>query len=335
MSNKIVNQKKSSTKRLGMGLSALLGEIDGNNQINFTESELIEKIQDESLKGYQMISTEKVIPNINQPRKIFSENELLELSDSINKNGILQPILVREKGDKFEIVTGERRFRASKLAGLKEIPCIVKNISDQQIFLFAILENIQREDLNPLEEAESYAKLINDFAYTQDQISEIVHKSRSHIANLIRLIKLPEEVKIMVKEGKLTSGHVRPLLALKSIEQIISVAEVVYENKYSARKVEELVNLILSDEEKLEENENNKKALKLPSKNHINLDLIEKLTKKFEAKFQSKINIKPSKKGGSISIKYKTEEELKNIMNSLMEEQEFILPDKKDNFLKF
>jgi ParB family chromosome partitioning protein len=232
----------------------------------------------------------------------------------------LQPILVRKTLEEtFEIVAGERRFRASKLAGLKEIPCIIRELSDSQVFILAIIENVQRESLNPLEEAEGYLRLMTEFKHTQEEIAEVVGKSRSYIANLTRLTKLPNCVKELVIEGKLTSGHVRPLLSLKTEEQMLSVAEVVVENGYNVRKVEELVNLILSDEEKLETLEENlaKISKTISSKDEIS-SLISQIVLAFKEKFSTAIKIKPSKKGGMISIKYKNEEELKKIMQNMV-----------------
>jgi ParB family chromosome partitioning protein len=317
-----VIKKKTNQKRLGMGLSALLGGIEdvdifSANDGLFSSNEIMGM----GLKGFSTISIDRIIPNKTQPRKVFLEDELLKLSDSIAQNGILQPILVRKTEDNlFEIVAGERRYRASKLAGLKEIPCTVKELSDSQVFILAIIENVQREDLNPLEEAQSYAKLIHEFSYKQEQVAELVGKSRSHISNLLRLLKLPEEVKKHLEEGKLTSGHVRPLLALKTEEQIINVADVILENSYSVRKVEELVSLILSDEEKLENLETNLEKIGKKIEEKLELSKFAKeVIKVFEAKFISKIKIKTSKNGGVISIKYKTEEELSSIMQNFVE----------------
>lgn len=319
---KIVLKKKTNVKRLGMGLSALLG--GAADDIDIFSSNEIKNIEDIiSLKGYAVIELSKIHPNEAQPRRAFLEKELLELADSITKNGVLQPILVRKtEGETFEIVAGERRYRASKLAGLKEIPCIIRELTDEQVFLLAIVENIQRENLNPLEEAESYTKLIKEFNYKQEQIAEMVNKSRSHISNVIRLSKLPKAVKEMVVEGKLTGGHVRPLLALKTEEQIKNVADVIMENNYSVRKVEELVNLILNDEEKLEMLETgleniNKQTLGREKVIEISA-LIEEISLAFQEKFEVPIKIKPSKKGGVISIKYKTEGELEKIMQNFV-----------------
>jgi ParB family chromosome partitioning protein len=302
------DKKIEKTKRLGMGLSALLGSMDDGGFLSSSD-----------VKGYQMIDISKITTNPLQPRKVFLEEELLELATSIKQNGLLQPLLVRSIiGGNFEIVAGERRFRASKLAGLNEVPCIVKKITDEQVFLFAVIENIQRENLNPLEEAESYVKLMKDFSQTQDELSKIVGKSRSHIANLCRLVKLPNEVKKMILDGRLTNGHVRPLLTLNTEEQMIEIADIIVQNNYSVRKVEELINLIISDEEKLDENQNMQPSKKSSKAKEHHSDLVAKIIKDFTDKFQSPIKIKSFKDGGTISIKYKSEDELQKIMNTMI-----------------
>jgi ParB family chromosome partitioning protein len=202
---------------------------------------------------------------------------------------------------------------------LKELPCVIRELSDAQVFVLAIIENIQRENLNPLEEAEGYLRLMTEFNHTQDEIAQAVGKSRSYIANLTRLTKLPQGVRELVMEGKLTGGHVRPLLSLKTEEQMLSVAEVILENNYNVRKVEELVNLILNDEEKLESLEENlaKIGKSMSYKAEIS-GLISQIILAFEEKFETPIKIKPSKKGGMISIKYKNEDELKKIMQNMV-----------------
>jgi ParB family chromosome partitioning protein len=328
----ILNKKKGNQKRLGMGLSALLGAME---DVDIFSSNLEQGNQGNLLNvsGYTNISINNIVPNPAQPRKVFAEDELLELSNSIAQNGVLQPILVRKVGETFQIIAGERRFRASKLAGLKEIPCIVKDLSDEQVFILSIVENIQREDLNPLEEAESYHKLIKEFGYKQEEVAELMGKSRSHIANLIRLIKLPESLKALVLGGKLTGSHVRPLLALKTEEQMIDVANIVIENNYTVRKVEELVNQILKDDEEpqfksiTEDDATRLEERLIKIKKEISVKqeishLIEGIIASFSNKFQkAEIKIKPSKKGGMISIKYKNEEELAKIMKNIVDVQ--------------
>ncbi len=185
----------------------------------------------------------QIVPNKDQPRKLFKEEELAELSDSIKQNGILQPLLVRKKGSKYEIVAGERRYQAAKLAGLTEVPVIIKEISDEEVFKLALIENLQRSDLSPLEEARGYRQLIKEKGCTQEEVAKLLSKSRSVITNTLRILDLPEEVQAMVEEGKLTAGHARAILAVPSVEGRIKLAEKVVEERLSVRQTETLAPL--------------------------------------------------------------------------------------------
>lgn len=319
MSEEIISIKKNNN-RLGKGLSALLGDMD-KDMFSNTSFSLVNNPEKESLKGYLSVNINQIVPNKLQPRKFFASEELEELANSIRENGVLQPILVRKiENDKFEIIAGERRFRASLKAGLAQMPCIIRDLNDEQVFVLAVIENIQRENLNPLEEAESYLKLVKEFRYTQEEVGKLVHKSRSHISNIIRLTNLPQALKDMVMNGQLTGGHVRPLLALDSEEQMINIAEVIIQNNYSVRKVEELVNLILSDEEKLETLESNlqevTKIVQQKGSEEI-ANFIMEFSKAFQATFELPVKIKPSKKGGVISIKYQNQEDLEKIIQKI------------------
>ena len=164
------------------------------------------------------LSIASIVRNPDQPRKSFDETQLSELSDSIKQNGVLQPILVRKKGDKYEIVAGERRYQASKLAGLKEIPAIVREIDDAEVFQLALIENLQRSDLTPIEEARGYRQLLDTKGLTQEGLAKILSKSRSAIANTLRLMDLPQEVQDMMEEGQITAGHARAILAVPTEE---------------------------------------------------------------------------------------------------------------------
>lgn len=185
----------------------------------------------------------QIVPNKDQPRKLFKEEELAELSDSIKQNGILQPLLVRKKSSKYEIVAGERRYQAAKLAGLAEVPVIIKEISDEEVFKLALIENLQRSDLSPLEEARGYRQLIKEKGCTQEEVAKLLSKSRSAITNTLRILDLPEEVQAMVEEGKLTAGHARAILAVPSVEGRIKLAEKVVEERLSVRQTETLAPL--------------------------------------------------------------------------------------------
>lgn len=184
-----------------------------------------------------------IVTNPDQPRKSFDETQLSELSDSIKQNGVLQPILVRKKGDMYEIVAGERRYQASKLAGLKEIPAIVRDIDDAEVFQLALIENLQRSDLTPIEEARGYRQLLDTKGLTQEGLAKILSKSRSAIANTLRLMDLPREVQDMMEEGQITAGHARAILAVPTEEGRIKLAQKVVAENLTVRQTENLAPL--------------------------------------------------------------------------------------------
>ena len=190
----------------------------------------------------------KIKPNKDQPRKMFDETELEELSDSIKQNGILQPLLVRKKGSNYEIVAGERRYQAAKLAGLEEAPVVIKDISDEDVFKLALIENLQRSNLTPLEEARGYRQLLDEKDLTQEQLSKILSKSRSAITNTLRLMDLPMEVQELLEEGRITAGHARAILAVPSEEGRIRLAEKVVAENLSVRQTERLAPLFSGTE---------------------------------------------------------------------------------------
>lgn len=221
-------------KALGKGLGSLMGTA---------EAETAALEPDSTLKISQ------IVPNKDQPRKLFKEAELSELSDSIKQNGILQPLLVRKKGTKYEIVAGERRYQAAKLAGLEEVPVIIKDISDAEVFKLALIENLQRADLSPLEEARGYKQLIKERSLTQDEVAKLVSKSRSAVTNTLRLLDLPEEVQQFVEDGLITAGHARAILAVPSPEGRVKLAQKVVDEKLSVRETENLAPLFSVNEE--------------------------------------------------------------------------------------
>ena len=213
---------------LGRGLGALVGEADAETA---------------GMRPDSVLPIEKVTPNKGQPRKTFDPDQLGELADSIKQNGILQPLLVRAKGKLYEIVAGERRYQAAKLAGLKEVPVIIKDISDDDVFKLALIENLQRSDLSPLEEAQGYRQLIDEKDLTQEELAKLLSKSRSAITNTLRLLDLPQEVQAFVEDGRLTAGHARAILAVPSEEGRIRLAEKVAEEHLSVRQTESLAPL--------------------------------------------------------------------------------------------
>lgn len=212
---------------LGRGLNALISEANAETG---NEPEAV-------------LSISEIVRNPNQPRKTFDEDKLAELADSIRQNGVLQPILVRRKGQKYEIVAGERRYQASKLAGLKEIPAVIREIDDDKVFQLALIENLQRSDLSPIEEAKGYKQLLTSRSLTQEELAKILSKSRSAIANTLRLMDLPVEVQHMMEQGLLTAGHARAILAVPSEEGRIKLAKKVVTESLTVRQTENLAPL--------------------------------------------------------------------------------------------
>lgn len=213
---------------LGRGLGLLVGEADAETA---------------GMRPDSTLPINEIKPNKGQPRKTFRPEELAELTDSIKQNGILQPLLVRKKGSGYEIVAGERRYQAAKAAGLSEVPVVIREISDDEVFKLALIENLQRSDLSPLEEAQGYRQLIKEKGLTQEELAKILSKSRSAITNTLRLLDLPEEVQRLVEEGKLTAGHARAILAVPSEEGRIQLAQKVVEERLSVRQTESLASL--------------------------------------------------------------------------------------------
>lgn len=217
---------------LGQGLNALITD------------ELEDSIIEQNKHGVLRISINKVEPNVNQPRKAFDDDALEDLADSIRQYGIIQPLLVLDKKSHYEIVAGERRWRAAKKAGLKEVPVIIKNFTEEVILEVSLIENIQRENLNPIEEAMAYQRLIDEFNLKQDEIAEKVSKSRSAIANTLRLLNLSNEVQQMVVDEMISSGHARTLLAVADSTVQLEIATKVFDEKLSVRETEKLIKLI-------------------------------------------------------------------------------------------
>ena len=203
----------------------------------------------ESEKSIITLSINEVEPNREQPRKEFNESALSELSKSIEKNGIIQPILVRPKaGSSYQIVAGERRWRAARIAGLTEIPVVIREMSDEEAAVFALIENLQREDLNPVEEAEGIRSLIEEFGMTQEEAADRVGKSRTAVTNTLRLLKLPENILSMVSKGKITAGHARALISLEDEGRMLKIANAVVDNNLTVREVEKMVKTALIGE---------------------------------------------------------------------------------------
>ncbi|MDO4664005.1 MAG: ParB/RepB/Spo0J family partition protein [Erysipelotrichaceae bacterium] len=291
-------------KRLGKGLSSIFGG-DITQMLDD-----IQNGQDTSQNYAQLqIPVDQIRPNPYQPRKIFNEEALEELAASIREHGVFTPILVKKSIHGYELIAGERRLRASKLAQKTEIPAIIVDFNDQEMMEISLLENIQREDLNVIEEAKAYDELIKKLHYTQEQLATRVGKSREHIANLLRLLRLPEEVSQMVIDKKLSMGHVRALLSLKDKPSMIKLANKAYQESWSVRKMEQKVKEALeaaSNEPKIDP----KKAEQEAFDNNI---FIQDAHRQLEEFFQTPVKIKPN----SITIRYETLQDLTRILELL------------------
>jgi ParB family transcriptional regulator, chromosome partitioning protein len=281
---------QAQKRRLGRGLAALIGD------------DVVEAASPEDFRGLRHLPIELLHPNPNNPRKVFAEEELEDLTRSIREKGLLQPLVVRQRDDgEYEIVAGERRWRASQRAGLHEIPVLIRILTDGETLEIALIENIQRADLNALEEARAYGQLLEQFSYTQQQLADSVGKSRSHIANTIRLLNLPDSVRAYIKEGKLTAGHARTLVATDApaelANQIISLG-------LSVREAENLTrnNVALPAAKAKIEKDADTRALEK--------QLMETTGLKVEIKTQGR-------EGGTLVIKYKTLEQLDEVTNRL------------------
>ncbi|MBP5554736.1 MAG: ParB/RepB/Spo0J family partition protein [Lachnospiraceae bacterium] len=231
-------------KGLGKGLDALIPNVVKNDTAEENTKAAREQSKNATDDSRTMVSINKVEPNRKQPRRKFDEDALQELSDSIKIHGLISPILVQDRGDHYEIIAGERRWRASKLAGLKEVPVIIGNYSEKEILEISLIENMQRKDLNPIEEARGFKRLVDEYDLTQDEIAETLSKSRSAITNSIRLLKLSDKVQEMLIEDLISAGHGRALLAIEDTEKQEEVAQRIVDERLNVRDVEKLVNAL-------------------------------------------------------------------------------------------
>ena len=289
---------------LGKGLDSLITDKVSRGAATQTA----EKTRDEkSIEGI-IVNINKVEPNREQPRKNFDEDALVELSESIKQFGVLQPLLVQDKKDYYEIIAGERRWRAAKLAGLKEVPVIIKDLTDIEIVEYALIENIQRENLNPIEEAFAYKRLLTEFNLKQDEVAERVSKSRTAVTNSMRLLKLDERVQQMVIDDMISTGHARALLGIEDKEKQFATAQKIFDEKLSVRETEKLVKKIQKEKDTPE---TAKKELD-PQLTTICRDLEEKMKHILGTKVA--INQKDDKKG-KIEIEYYSMDELDRIID--------------------
>ena len=305
---------------LGKGLGAFFGDevvqevvrdqVSEKKEFGDNENRdnpIVQKKDEDKESGEIFVKISKIEPNHEQPRKDFKEEQLQELADSIRQYGVLQPLLVQKKGDLYEIIAGERRWRAAKIAGIKEIPVVIREYGKQQAMEIALIENVQREDLNPIEEAIAYQRLMQEFHLKQEEIAERVSKNRSTITNSMRLLNLVPEVQQMLMEGLISSGHARSLLALSEPEQQILLAERIIRDHLSVREVEKAVKVLgKASKEKKKEKEKEDEALELVFKN---------LEERMKSVVGTKVNInRKDRSKGKIEIEYYSEAELERIV---------------------
>ena len=278
---------------LGRGLGSLMGEAQTETGYTGADTE---------------VSIESIVPNPNQPRTHFNESQLEELSESIRENGVLQPLLVRKKGKQYEIIAGERRYQASKIAGLEKLPIIIKDVDDQKMLELALIENLQRSDLNPIEEAKGYKQLIKTSGMTQEALSKAVSKSRSAITNSLRLLDLPEQVQQLLFDGKLTAGHARAILAVPFEEARIKLAEKVVAEGLSVRATENLAPLFSVGE-----------TPKVPRP--VTPQSYKKAARVLRQLFDTNVKVRSSRGKNKIEIEFKDEEDLSRILASMVEHE--------------
>jgi len=277
---------KSNIKRgLGKGLGALIETEDTNNS------------------GVIEVKLNDIEPNVSQPRKYFDDEKLAQLAESIKQHGVVQPLIVARSGSAYRIVAGERRWRAARLAGLQTVPVIVRDFSDRKIMEVALIENIQREDLNPIEEAEAYNKLIDEYGMTQEEISSTVGKSRSAVANSLRLLSLQEKLKELIISGEITSGHARALLAIGDKTMQMKAAEDIMKRGLSVRETEALVKKLTT-----------RKVSKKQKEDNVEIKAIEDRLREI---FGTKVQILNNKKKGKILIEYYSVDELDRIITMI------------------
>lgn len=294
---------------LGKGLDSLIPAKTDKNT-NIADQKIQKTSAEESVNvkgGETFLKINQVEPNRDQPRKDFDEDALLELADSIKQFGVLQPLIVQKKNEYYEIIAGERRWRAAKLAGLKEVPVIVKDYTKQEIVEISLIENIQRENLNPIEEAMAYKRLLEEFDLKQDEVAERVSKSRTAVTNSMRLLKLSKKVQQMIIDDMISTGHARALLAIDDEELQYTIANRIFDEKLSVRDTEKLV-----------------KSLKAPKKETIKEKIehtfvYDDLVEKMKNVMGTKVNINSKSNGkGKIEIEYYSEEELERIYDLIM-----------------
>ncbi len=295
---------KTKGKGLGKGLDSLIPMPQTTPDKTKSENDALIS------KAETIVKITKVEPNRDQPRKNFDEDALQELADSIRQFGLLQPILVQDRKDYYEIIAGERRWRAAKLAGLKEVPVIIKNYTEREIVEISLIENIQREDLNPIEEALAYKRLLEEFNLKQDEVAERVSKSRTTVTNSMRLLKLCDEVQQMIIDDMISTGHARALIPIEDEEQQLLLAQKIFDEKLSVREVEKLVKGILNPKEEKPKKEEPSQAVQ-----YIYEDIENRLKEKLSRKVE--ITAKGSSGSGKIELEFYSNDDLDRLAEAL------------------
>jgi ParB family chromosome partitioning protein len=286
---------------LGKGLGALIPASPDTSR----------PVSPELQAGTVEIPVDQIVPNPHQPRHNLDPNRLQELADSISEHGLIQPLVVTQVGGDYQLIAGERRWRASKLAGLSQVPAIIKETSPQQMLELALVENIQRADLDPLEEAAAYAQLIEEFGLTQERVAERVGKSRTAIANTVRLLNLPEQVKTSLAQGQISEGHGRALLSLKAESDQLQTLEIVMKRGLNVRQTEALVRQLLTADRA--------EKTTSPSLTPHDKDMLSR----FESKLGTRVELRRTdEKTGKITIHFYSQEELQAIYNAILGEDE-------------
>ncbi|MCG0275103.1 MAG: ParB/RepB/Spo0J family partition protein [Thermosediminibacteraceae bacterium] len=278
-------------KGLGKGLGALIPMLEEKDEQNIQE-----------------INISEIRPNERQPRKSFDDEKLNELASSIKEHGVLQPVILRKVKNGYEIVAGERRWRAAKMAGIKKIPAIVKELTDAEVMQIALIENLQREDLTPLEEATAYKRLMEEFGMTQEELASKIGKSRSQIANTVRLLNLESEIQQMLNDGRITAGHARALLAIEDSAVRIKIARKIAQENISVRETEELAKTV-----SLKAGKGSKKK----KSEEINPALLH-VTEQLQRALGTKVRVKGSERRGKIEIEFYSEDELERILEVIV-----------------
>ncbi len=298
----------AAARGLGKGLDALIPSGISSSSGSTNSSKAKEDKSSEKKSGETIVNITKVEPNREQPRKNFDEDALEELAESIKQFGLLQPILVQDRKTYYEIIAGERRWRAAKKAGLKEVPVIIKNLTEQEIVEISLIENIQREDLNPIEEAQAYKRLLTEFNLKQDEVAERVAKSRTAVTNSMRLLKLCDNVQQMIIDGMISTGHARALISIEDPEQQYTVAQQIFDEKLSVRDVEKLV-----------KNLNQPPKVKKVIATDKSLEAVyQNIEENLKQKLSTKVSITPKGNGtGKIEIEFYSHEDLEKLMDLL------------------